>query len=257
MTEQDILDMLDSDELPKLEEEEKPSPKPSTYSNERQDDRKSFNSNRESPWDSKNIKPKKVDISAFNKTGRSFAIYYNGENNCIPDKDMEDKLIKIATALVKKEFTFRHNHSENDSTINKVLAIPDIKIDSYLPWGSFNKNMIRPKMKRANWSGYSAAMGIRNKYLDLPPTVRAIIAAECNTILGEKITDPVDLILVYCKGGYESKGKDVDYKKIGNLGTIFDIAKEAMIPVFNIEQEDVVDRLKEFILSITDKKNIG
>lgn len=241
MEEQDILDMIDNDDI--NVEDDKPSiPAKANYNNKR-----------ENTWEKKDWKPRKIDMANFKKNGRSFAIYYNGENKTIPD-DMQHRLTRIATALINKGYSFRHNAPGDDNVINSILEIPNISFKTYLPWSKFNSNIVKPLMSYANNLGYETACSISPKYLELPPALRAIIASECNAILGQDVNDPVDLILIYCDGGYEALEKNVDFKKIGNLGNIFRIAKDACIPVINIEKEDAANRVVELV-KVTEKKD--
>ena len=95
------------------------------------------NTNTESWWDKTDIQPQKPLTDQFKKSGKSFSVYgiYEGKE-VLPDTVVE-KFVKLSTALSNKGYVFRHSGSNTNNLQNKLLEIPNINTESYLPFPAY------------------------------------------------------------------------------------------------------------------------
>ena len=224
-----------------------------TESEPKKDSFKQDKPKKENYWDKTDIKPLEIDPSKFHKTWNAFCIYTNPAGDNVPPTAKEN-IIKLAKSLMALGWTFRHTGDDKDEVQNELLKVTDANIVSYLPWPKFNplvKDCIRPTPE-----GYQVAAGVHKRYMTLPPSVRAILARDVNALVGKELTDPVDLVIAWNELGNENipnmRGKSKDeinsiFKKIGNLTFIFQVGKRANIPVFNVQNSDVLERMKEYV----------
>lgn len=225
----DILDLLDSNEKPFTEQKEKKPKKVNL-------------------WDNENITPIKIDVGLFAKIKKTFA-FANFSNKEPIDSDLEDKLVNIAKVLFSKGYTYRYNGDKDDTAAIKMASLLNAKIDVYLPWKKFNEDIALPLMACPNEVGYGIGFKYHKTFMKLPPSIRAITSRDSNILLGVTGTEPVDILLVYNLDGSESITKTTDYKKMGNTVYPIRIAAEANIPVYNIKNEESINRLINFIKS--------
>jgi len=199
--------------------------------------------NKENYWEKTDITAMPVEVTKFNRTGKSFALYVHPEND-IPAEAVAN-ITKVVKALISNGYTFRYTGSSKSMLHNQLCQLEGAKVEYYLPWKGFNKTVTNPIM--ANPTGYKVAMGIHGKYMKLPNAVRAIIAKDVNAVLGEEATNPVDFVVAWTTCGTELIGKGVDYKTLGPVSFVLDLAKLASIPVLNIGKNGFVEKFKEII----------
>lgn len=228
-TEEDILEMLDSDEEPFKKEEPK-----SDKSKQK----------KENLWEKTEFDPLKIDTGKFlEESPKSFFIYLNTKDTTIPD-NVKSKLEKIVKALAKKQWQFRCNASSKDETLNELLSVEGLQSNMYLPWKSFNdKVTIKPTLAYPNSIGYRIASTYNKSFSKLSNAVRAIYGNIANCIFNVNGDDPVKLVLVYTSCGTEKIGKNPDYKSLGNLPFIIKLCDEADIPLINVKRDDAIERI--------------
>ena len=206
--------------------------------------KRSFSGNKkENYWEKTDIEAMGIDVTKFNRTGKSFVVYVHPEND-LPAEAVAN-ITKVVKALVSNGYTFRYTGSSKSMLHNQLCQLEGASVDYYLPWKGFNKTVANPSLP--NPTGYKIAMGIHGKYMKLSPTVRAIIAKDVNAILGDEATDPVDFVVAWTTCGTEVIGKGVDYKTLGPVSFVLDLSKKASIPVLNVGNNGFVDKFKELI----------
>lgn len=243
--EDDILDLLDSNDIP-------------FQDNNTSNNNNSSNSNKnwsnkpkkESLWDKTDFKPKSIDVSNFKRVTKSFAFYGYDPKNTIKE-EFKNKLLNIGKILVAKDYTYRHMGGATDTLANDLLSLDNIKVESFLPWKSFNKDIKEPFLKTATEDAYCIAKAYNKNFDKLPPTIRAINAIWINTILGAYVNNPINFLLVYTEYPLDStigKNEKVDFSKIGNLYYLIKVCKDANIPVVNITKSNCNEKLKDILL---------
>ena len=209
------------------------------------------NTNTESWWDKTDIQPQKPLTDQFKKSGKSFSVYgiYEGKE-VLPDTVVE-KFVKLSTVLSNKGYVFRHSGSNTNNLQNKLLEIPNINTESYLPFPAFNKNIKKPKHRYPEPISYQIAMHFVKNFTNLKPGLRAIISSRFNSSLGNGCLDPVDVMILYNRKGLETTGKDVDYIDSGDIPRIIYLCRECGIPYFNIGNDDSLNKLIDFIKNLS------
>lgn len=228
-TEEDILEMLDSDDEPFKKEEE-----PKTNINKKKDNL----------WEKTEFTPLKIDSSNFlENTPKSFFIYMYSKDATIPE-DIKTKLEKIVKALVRKQWHFRCNASSKEETLINLLNIEGLQTNIYLPWKGYNdKVTIKPTLIKTNEIGYRIASTYNKAFTKLPNAVRAIYGNLANCIFNVNGDDPVKLVLAYTSCGTEKINKDTDFTKLGNLSFIIKLCNEADIPLINLKKDNAIERI--------------
>lgn len=228
-TEEDILEMLDSDDEPFKKEE---SPKPNN-------DKK-----KENLWEKTEFKPLKIDTDNFlEDSPKSFFVYLYSKDATIPE-DIKSKLEKVVKALARKQWHFRCNASSKEETLNSLLNTEGLQSSIYLPWKGYNdKVTIKPTLSKANEIGYRIASTYNKSFTKLPNAVRSIYGNLANCIFNVNGNDPVRLVLAYTSCGTEKLSKDTDYTKLGNLSFIIKLCNEADIPLINLKKDNAIERI--------------
>lgn len=199
-------------------------------------------------WDSTDFTPKKIVLANLKKEGDSFTVFTHEQ---VPE-DVRERFLKAAKGLKSKGYTFRHNGEKADEVQNGILAIEDIKIESYLPWKKFNDNIKDPKVTIPTKDAYNIAFSYNGKLDKLPPAVRTIIATQVECLLDNTLTNPCDIILSYSKEGHEhyKVGNEwVSWSSLGKLKFVYQIAEAANIAIFNLSKDDAIERLVEYLKS--------
>lgn len=204
--------------------------------------------NKPNLWEKTEFKLVRFDVEKFKKSGKSFAIFLSGKDTDVP-ADVKEKIIKVARALILKGYTYRTSGGANDTINAEVVAIENSNTEYYLPWKSYNKNAPKPVLRYPTELGYQFAFSNHKAFPKLPPAIRALLASHVHVLLGKECDNPLDLIIVYSPKGDEVINKDTEYKSAGNTVFPIKIASNCNISVFNIQREDTVNRLVEYIKS--------
>ena len=196
-------------------------------------------------WGDNKVSPKELVVTELNKPKKTFTVVKFSKSAATDDT----KLVALATALSAKGYTFRHNGAEDDSTQNKILAIEGIRVEHYIPWKKFNPDKHEiATVKKATGEAYHVAAAYHGGFSKMSNAVRLIIATNVHALLGKDLVDPSTLMLAYNDTGIEStNAKFIDYKETGPLLFSITVSEAANIPVFNVNTDDVNERVKEFL----------
>ena len=233
MEENDLLELLDSDEKP-FKEEEKSSNKGN------------FKTQRVSLWDKLDFKPCKLELDKMAKSGKSYSWYVYLTEQSIPD-EVVNKIEALAKALGKKDFVFRTIADKTDKVGNKILALEDCKKEIYLPWAKFNESYPEPVLKYPTQTVYEICKAYMKGFEKCPAAVRAINSAYAHTMVGKDGNNQIDFLICYTEGGAEGFGKGFDFKKEGRLGYFISMCNELNIPIFNLKKEESFKRLVKIL----------
>jgi hypothetical protein len=229
----DLFDILESGE-PAFKHEKSTS----SYNKDRNQPKK------ESLWDKTNIVPVKIDVTTFNKTGKTFSIVLPNQNTKIPDSVLE-KMKELSKVLSQRGYTYRHLGAYDDVVQNEITSVAGIKVESYRPWKKFNPNII-PANPELTEKSYGIAVNSHRAFATLPSPVRAILATNVQLLLGRDCNNPLDLLITYSECGSEALGKNVDYKILKNLTFMYKVCEDSNIPVFNLKNDDAIQRIATY-----------
>jgi hypothetical protein len=242
----DIFDMLESDEkafqqpAAQTQQETK-----NTYTN-------NFNKPKKvSLWDSEDIKPVKISVSDMSRSKKTFGVFLHSVKEPL-SPEMEERFINFAKALFTKGYTFRYNGDKSDQLALKIVALPNSKVDCYLPWKKYNEEFMNPVTMSPSEKAYGIAFNSHGRFMKLPPSVRAILSRDIHVMLGKDCNDPLNIALIYNLDGSETVDKKTDYKQQGNTTFVLRVTGESDIPVFNLKTDNSTQRLIEFIKAHTE-----
>lgn len=196
-------------------------------------------------WNATDIAKKGPDMSKFNKKGRNFTLVLAGT----PDEENKTKLSKVIQALAGKDFVMRYQYSDITDFYKTLTDIEGLAVEAYLPWKKMAPELENVARTFATRPAYEMAYFYASKFNNFPPAVRAIRANAMHAILGPKLDNPSDILVCWSECGSDSIGKDLDFKKTGNLLTFFTYCKELNIPIYNVGNKDSVSKLIEYIKS--------
>lgn len=238
--EEDFLDdILGTNSIPGSKEEAKP------IENKPNAGFKPKNNNQDL-WSDTNIGKLKPDPSTFNKKGKSFLVILGGT----PDEAAKEKLPKIVSTLGTKNFNMRYQYTDTISFMKTLADIEGLTVESYLPWKKMAPDLENPTRVFATKKAYEIASYFAPKFNNFPAAVRCIRANIIHAILGEKLDNPIDLVVCWTECGTEKITRETDFKKIGNLGSVFSPCSELNIPIYNIKNETSLKNLIEYIKSL-------
>lgn len=193
-------------------------------------------------WERKDIKPREIKVEDLQKSGDVYTIAIPDSRVDIP-KEIVEKFVKIVTSLNDKGYTLRLNLPETVTLTKQLEAIPNVKIDHYLPWPKYNSTANNIIIKRPTEKAYATAAYLVKNYFDRPDAVRCIEANIVQTMLGTECITPVKFVLIWSSDGAEAITKDINFDVVKNLTSYFRITKACGIPVYNIQKEDALSRL--------------
>ncbi len=243
----DIFEMLESGDKPfqqptAQQQEQRPSYQNNNFSNRPK---------KVTLWDSTDIKPYKIELSELKRTKKTFGVFLHSTKDSIP-KDMEERFVNFAKALFTKGYTFRYNGDKNDKISLAIIALPNSKVDCYLPWKKYNEEFVNPVTISPSEKAYGIAFNSHGKFMKLPSSVRAILSRDVHVVLGKDCNDPIDIALIYNLDGSEMVDRKTDYKQQGNTTFILKVTADSDIPVFNLKSDGSTQRLIEFIKTHSD-----
>lgn len=199
-------------------------------------------------WDKTDFDPLKIDSDTFKKTGKTFTVAFSKQGKDIDEATL-GSFLKVAKVLASRGYTFRYNGSSEDKLQNSILALDGMVSEIYLPWKNINKNISSPTLAYPTETAYRMAAALHKSFAKLPASVRAILASDIHSMLGKECNSPVDLLLAHSPCGSEKFVKEQDFKKLGYLSFYLSITKATAVPVFNLQKEDAINRIVEFLKS--------
>jgi len=116
----------------------------------------------------------------------------------------------------------------------------------YLPWKGFNDHQseLYEPPKRA----FDLAKEHHPYWNRLSQTEKCFHARNTQQVLGELVYEPSDFVLCWTPDGCESD--ETRTKETGGTGQAISVASTRGIPVFNLKNDDAMDRLVEFLKEI-------
>lgn len=242
---------------PTMSYDSKPAPTSGGGNNQGFNNNQSYgNKSRINMYDVETVNPLDFNNLEITKEGKTYAMYaFFGPNETKEKKDEITALFKaIARKLSDKGYVYRFNGSGDDVVINEVIEIEGLKSTIFLPFKKFNSEL---GDKAILVNGYEAPFryaceligknqdGVL-KFNGYKKGARAVAASRVQSILGKKSNNPVDFMITYNPTGLEffEKGKTLDFSQIGQLWFYVKLCTKLNIPMFNIQNKESLDNLK-------------
>lgn len=160
-----------------------------------------------------------------------------GSRNVPPD--IAEMMSDLAGSLELAGYTLRSGGAYGADTAFEVGCRK--KKEIFLPWRSFNNNPSRvyPPTDLA----LSIAPDYHPAWDSLKRTVRLLMARNVHQVLGLDCNTPTDFIVCWTQDGAETETTS----STGGTGFAIRMAIAQQIPVFNLKNDDALDRLVDFI----------
>ena len=206
--------------------------------------KKSFQPKAKKQWEAEiEHEPKKINPDTMGRKSKTYAI--SGEE---PPASLVDVFTALLGGMESKGFTLNALNGETQGLEPVILQGVEVTVDLYSPWTGFNKTT-EVKCDTPLADAYSIVTGFIKTFGTFKPGGRAFMARRVHQILGHDLKTPIEFLAVYTADGAE-KANEVT-RSTGNTGIAIQIATGAGIPVFNLHKADGVDRLKNFIKTLT------
>lgn len=166
-----------------------------------------------------------------------------GSRTC--PQEVLSEMTRIASVLAKEEFTLRSGGAPGADTAFEVgCDKANGKKEIYLPWKNFNKNL------STRIGVCDEALNLAAKYhpmwkIQLPYSVRVLIARNGYQILGQNLCDPCDFVICYTSDGASSHLERT--KNTGGTGQGISIASANNIPIFNLGSNAGFDKFAQHV----------
>lgn len=134
-------------------------------------------------------------------------------------------MTQIASLLESKGYTlFSGGASGADTAFESGVSNPENK-KIFLPWEGFNDN--KSDLYKISRKAVRIAKEYHPTWDYLPKNTKLLIARNGYQVLGESLSDPVDMVICYTSDG----------RAKGGTGQAIRIANHYKIPVFNLQDK--------------------
>lgn len=230
---------------------------PSIPVNDGQKNNKNFSRQpRKNYWKDTTIKAVPLDAIAMDQGVKAFTFAYNDREGELTD-DVIEKVKRVIKPLAERGYTFRAWFNGSSTTGDKILSVATdtpLDVEWYLPTRNWNTNITKPTSSVDTELAYQIAKGLHKSYDKIPDFVRALCARDVELVLSKTCKSPIKFLLIYSPCGSETIGKNVDFKKLGQLVFLIRMCSQLNIPVFNLGKEDAIKRLQEFLTGKKEEK---
>lgn len=151
-----------------------------------------------------------------------------------------EKAKVVAALLEETKFTLR---TDTVGELAKIFESVLTRKEDYLPWNDFNDK--KSKFAFNTESSKILAKLYSPKFDEMKKAVQAFQARNARGILGQNVKSPIHLAIVWSADGAQHiKERTV---KSSFIAHPLAIASALRIPIFNLERDDCIDRLNQFL----------
>lgn len=198
-------------------------------------------------YKNKDLEPTKIDPTKFQKEPtKQFVVFDNGN---VPAEKLEF-LKQVLAKLFAKGYIARSPGNDKQVVDKTIRELPGSKVEIYIPWSKFKADTSGFKIASDTntQKSYEVAYAYHKNFINLKDFLRAIYALRVQLLLGKECDAPVDFILTYTDCGATSfKDKGFKIETARDVWFPMKIAKDADIPIFNINNPSFAKDFAEFI----------
>lgn len=151
-----------------------------------------------------------------------------------------EKAKEAATLLEAAHFTLR---TDTVGELAKVFEPIMTRKEDYLPWNEFNDK--KSKFAFNTESSKILAKLYSPKFDEMKKPVQAFQARNARSVLGQNVKSPIHLAIVWSPDGAQHIKERT--AKSAFIAHPLALASALRIPIFNLERQDCIERLKEFL----------
>ena len=144
-------------------------------------------------------------------------------------------MTRLASALESEGFILHSGGADGADRFFEEGVDEFVMKKIFLPWKGFNGN--ESKYYEIPKKAYEVAENYHPRYNHLSRPVQSLMARNSQQVLGEKLDADVSFIVCWTEDGAAS----------GGTGQALRIALDRDIPIFNLYEEDAIEKLFEWI----------
>lgn len=161
--------------------------------------------------------------------------HYAGIGSRKTPKDLKPVMAEIAELLESKGYILRSGGADGADKYFEDGAGKLFEPEIYLPWEGFNGS--KSKLFECSEEAMVMAKKYHPRWNQLSDAGRKFMARNCYQVLGLDLKTPVEFIVCWTPNGGAS----------GGTGQALRIAKDYGIPVFNLQKDDALAKLKTHV----------
>ncbi len=178
-------------------------------------------------------KEKEPEVAELYRTVGIFA------NDDISEKG-KSRAEEAAKLLEENKFTLR---TDTVNSLSNIFESIITRKEIYLPWKGFKD--LQSKYYFSSDVSKEVAGMFHGSFENMKDTVKAFLSRNTRIILGNTMKSNVSILIVWSADGIENKNNKTP--KTGYILHPINIASKLNIPIFNLENDDAMQRLKSFL----------
>lgn len=171
-------------------------------------------------------------------------LYYAGIGSRITDRHIMERMRQLAKRLASCGYFLRSGAADGADTAFEIGAnCGGGGVELWLPWPDFKDRIgvgLFPSLQH-----FEIASTLHPVWHKLPRFAKYLHARNVGQILGNDCETPVQFVICWTADGCESEATRT--KHTGGTGTAIVLAHRHKIPVFNLYNEDAIERLDEYL----------
>jgi len=175
-------------------------------------------------------------------------MYYTGIGSRNTPNDIIHQIHKLASSLATDGYTLRSGAADGaDYAFEHGSDWIGGAKEIYIPWEGFNNSY--SELYQPSEEAYIIAEDIYGgRWKHISPAVKALMARNMHQVMGEGLDEKSMFVVCWTPDGC-TKAKDRT-KRTGGTGQAIAYADNMSIPVFNLQNENETEKLKQYIETI-------
>lgn len=171
-------------------------------------------------------------------------LYYAGIGSRITNRHIMERMRQLAIRLASCGYFLRSGGAEGADTAFEVGAnCGGGQVELWLPWPEFKGRSGVGLFPTAEHIAIAATL--HPVWHQLPRYAKYLHARNVGQILGHDCQSPVQFVICWTADGCESEATRT--KHTGGTGTAIVLAHRHNIPIFNLYNEDAIERLEHYL----------
>ena len=173
-------------------------------------------------------------------------LYVAGIGARITSTYLMERLRQLAIYLASCGFILRSGGAEGADTACEIGALcGGSQVELWLPWPNY-RDRICPGFY-PDIQHFEIAATLHPVWEHLPRYTKYLHARNVGQILGQDCNTPVEFVICWTADGCESEATRT--KHTGGTGTAITLASRHNIPVFNLQNDDTMERIQAYMSS--------
>ena len=158
------------------------------------------------------------------------------------------RLIRNLATQLGEQFILRSGGADGaDSAFEAGADLISAEKEIYLPWKNYNNNSSH-LFNQPYGAGAIAKEAYGERWIHLTPAVKKLMTRNVLQVLGEDLQTPSSFVVCWTEDGCESAEERT--RNTGGTGQTIAIASMFNIPVFNLANDDAIERMLDHIANI-------